>query len=107
MGINSPATQWIYLDNRQTFTVVPGPVRGNVPGSGILVTANYDSDSVSFIDVSTDVYGNNWRTSAMCSLLVAVGKHPASVTVLEDGPRYTANQAMCTVSIIVYCPALP
>ncbi len=96
-----------------------------------LVVANYDSNSISIIDVSLDEYGNdantyannNCTTYAACGAItggfgttytVAVGKNPASVAVLFDGSRaYTANQADGTVSIVnlsshtVEKPALP
>jgi DNA-binding beta-propeller fold protein YncE len=83
-----------------------------------LVVANYDSNSISIVDVSLDEYGNdantyannNCTTYAACGAItggfgttytVAVGKNPASVAVLYDGSRaYTANQADGTVSIV-------
>jgi hypothetical protein len=83
-----------------------------------LVVANYDSNTVSIVDVTMDEYGNdantyannNCTTYAACGAItggfgttytVAVGNHPASVTVLYDGSRaYTANQTDGTVSIV-------
>jgi YVTN family beta-propeller protein len=83
-----------------------------------LVVANYDSSTISIIDVSLDEYGNDYNTYAnnncatyaACGAItggfgttytVAVGANPASVTVLNDGSRaYTANQADQTVSIV-------
>lgn len=88
--------------NCQTFTVGGGPVYAELyqPGN-ILVTANYDSNTVSFIDVSTDVYGNNSANFGHVLATVNVGSHPSSVTVLQDGTRaYTANQGDGTVSVI-------
>jgi DNA-binding beta-propeller fold protein YncE len=83
-----------------------------------LVVANYDSNTISIIDVTLDEYGNdantyannNCTTYAACGAItggfgttytVPVGKNPASVAVLFDGSRaYTANQADGTVSIV-------
>jgi len=88
--------------NCQTFTVGGGPVYAELYQAGsILVTANYDSSTVSFIDVSTDVYGNNSANFGHVLATVPVGLHPSSVTVLQDGSRaYTANQGDGTVSVI-------
>lgn len=89
-----------------------------------LVVANYDSNTISIIDVTLDEYGNDYNTYAndnctdangniayaACGAItggfgtvhtVPVGANPASVTVLNDGSRaYTANQADGTVSIV-------
>jgi YVTN family beta-propeller protein len=65
-----------------------------------LVVANYDGNSISIIDVSLDVYGNDSPTFGN-TYTVPVGSNPASVTVLYDGSRaYTANQADQTVTIV-------
>lgn len=88
-----------------------------------LLVANYDSNTVSVIDVSLDQYGNDANTYAnpTCTVggvnsyancgaitggfgtvhTIAVGNNPASVTALADGSRaYVANQGDGTVSII-------
>lgn len=88
-----------------------------------LVVANYDSNTISVIDVSMDNYGNDANTYANnnctvggvssyanCGAItggfgtvttIPVGNNPASVTVLADGSRaYVANQADGTVSIV-------
>ncbi len=88
-----------------------------------LVVANYDSNTISIIDVSLDEFGNDSNTYAneSCTVngvnsyancgaitggfgttfTVPVGNNPAAVTVLNDGSRaYTANQADQTVSIV-------
>jgi DNA-binding beta-propeller fold protein YncE len=88
-----------------------------------LVVANYDSNTISVIDVALDEYGNDYNTYANPTCTVAgvtsyancgaitggfgttytipVGNNPASVTVLADGSRaYTANQTDGTVSIV-------
>jgi DNA-binding beta-propeller fold protein YncE len=63
-----------------------------------LVVANYDGNTVSVIDVSLDVYGNDSATFGT-TFTIPVGANPASVTVLYDGSRaYTANQSDSTVS---------
>jgi DNA-binding beta-propeller fold protein YncE len=57
-----------------------------------LVVSNYDGDTVSVIDVSLDIYGNDSPTFGT-TYTIPVGHHPASVTALQDGSRaYTANQ---------------
>jgi DNA-binding beta-propeller fold protein YncE len=65
-----------------------------------LVVANYDGGTISVIDVSLDIYGNDSPTFGK-TFTVRVGKNPASVTVLADGSRaYTADQADSTVHIV-------
>ena len=64
-----------------------------------LVVADYDGGTISVIDVSLDLYGNDSATFGT-TYTISVGKNPASVTVLADGSRaYTANQADGTVTI--------
>lgn len=65
-----------------------------------LIVANYDGNSVSIIDVSRDMYGNDSPTFGQ-SFTVSVGSHPAGLTVLPDGTRaYVANQGDGSISII-------
>lgn len=65
-----------------------------------LVVSNYDGDTVTVIDVSLDIYGNDSATFGT-TYTIPVGKNPASVTALQDGSRaYTANQGDGTVSIV-------
>jgi YVTN family beta-propeller protein len=65
-----------------------------------LVVANYDGNSISIIDVSTDEYGNDSPTFGT-TYTVPVGNHPSAVTVLADGSRaYVANQSDQTVTIV-------
>lgn len=65
-----------------------------------LVVANYDGGTISVIDVSLDIYGNDSPTFGT-TYTIPVGKYPASVTALADGSRaYTANQADGTVTIV-------
>ena len=102
-----------------------GPVYAEyITASQQLVVANYDSNTISIINVSLDDYGNDSNTyeSNACTTLaefestpacntitggfgtvytVPVGNNPASVTVLADGSRaYTANQTDGTVTIV-------
>jgi hypothetical protein len=96
-----------------------GPVYAEyIPSTQQLVVANYDSNSISIIDVPEDEFGNdantytnnNCTTYADCGAItggfgtvynVTVGANPASVTALADGSRaYTANQADGTVTVV-------
>jgi DNA-binding beta-propeller fold protein YncE len=83
------------------MTKVAGPVYAEYnAANNLLVVSNYDGSTVSIIDVSLDEYGNDSSTFGT-TYTVAVGKNPASVTVLYDGSRaYTANQTDGTVSIV-------
>jgi len=79
-----------------------GPVYAELytPGN-MLVVSNYDNNTVSVIDVSLDVYGNDSPTFGKVLATVPVGANPAAVTVLQDGSRaYTANQGDGTVSVV-------
>jgi hypothetical protein len=90
-----------------TATNPAGPVYADYYENGqVLVTANYDSSTISIIDVSLDVYGND--SSAFGTVLATVNlangpgcptgadtmcMHPVAVSVLQDGSRvYVANQ---------------
>jgi YVTN family beta-propeller protein len=65
-----------------------------------LIVSNYDGSTINIIDVSLDEYGNDSATFGT-TYTVAVGKNPASVTVLADGSRaYTANQTDGTVTVV-------
>ncbi|MGA7313669.1 MAG: YncE family protein [Silvibacterium sp.] len=78
-----------------------GPVYGSLytPGS-LLVVSNYDNNTISVIDVSLDIYGNDSPTFGKVLATIPVGLHPAAVTVLQDGSRaYVANEGIiCTGS---------
>ncbi len=71
-----------------------GPVYADYYRNGqLLVTANYDSNTISIIDVSLDTYGNDSTTFGTVLATVPVGEHPVEVAVLQDGSRvYVANQ---------------
>ncbi len=90
-----------------TIKVGAGPVYADYYEQGqILVTANYDSNSISIIDASLDVYGNDSATfgTVLATVNLANGPgcptgaadycvHPVEVSVLQDGSRaYVANQ---------------
>ena len=77
-----------------TITVGAGPVFADYYRAGqLLVTANYDGNSISIIDGSLDVYGNDSATFGKVLATVPVGLHPVEVAVLQDGSRvYVANQ---------------
>ena len=68
--------------------------------SSQLVTANYDSNTISIINVSVDVYGNDGPLFGQ-TVTVPVGNGPAALTILRDGSRvYVANQKDSTVSVV-------
>jgi len=77
-----------------TITVGAGPVYADYYRVGqLLVTANYDGDSISIIDASLDTYGNDSATFGTVVATIPVGLHPVEVAVLQDGSRvYVANQ---------------
>jgi len=81
-----------------TITVGGGPVYADYYRLGQkLVTANYDSGTISIIDVSLDTYGNDSSTFGTVLATVPVGLHPVEVSVLQDGSRvYVANQGDIT-----------
>lgn len=117
-GVASPDNRRVFIMNRgdgtvtvinsqtnsfdRTIKVGAGPVYAELyQTASILVTANYDSNTVNFIDVSTDVYGNDSPTFGNVLATVPVGFHPATVAVMQDGSRaYTANEGDGTVSVI-------
>lgn len=90
-----------YLKNA-TIPVGGGPVYADLYAqAALLVTANYDSNTVSIIDVSLDVYGNDSPNFGHVLATVPVGSHPTAVTILQDGSRaYVANQGDGTVSVV-------
>ncbi|HTD54652.1 MAG TPA: YncE family protein [Silvibacterium sp.] len=79
-----------------------GPVYAELytPGN-ILAVSNYDNSTISVIDVSLDVYGNDSPTFGKVLATVPVGSKPAMLTVLQDGSSaYTANQGDGTVTVV-------
>jgi len=83
------------------MTAIAGPVYAEYnTATNQLIVANYDGGTISVIDVSEDVYGND-SPSFGSTFTIPVGNNPASVTVLNDGSRaYVANQSDGTVSIV-------
>lgn len=90
-----------------TISVGAGPVYADYYRNGQqLVTANYDSSTISIIDVSLDAYGNDSPTFGKVLATIDLTKgpgcptggdtecmHPVEVSVLQDGSRvYVANQ---------------
>lgn len=64
-----------------------------------LVTANYDNNTISVIDISQDIYGNDSATFGKVLATIKVGEHPAALTVLQDGSRvYVADQGTTSTS---------
>lgn len=79
-----------------------GPVDADfyTPGN-LLVVSNYDNDTVSVIDTSLDIYGNDAASFGKVLATVPVGSHPAGVSVLQDGSRaYVANEGDGTVTVV-------
>ncbi len=65
-----------------------------------LVTANYDSNTISIINVSLDIYGNDGPLFGQ-TVTIPVGNGPAALTILRDGSRvYVANQKDSTVTVV-------
>jgi len=77
-----------------TIKVGAGPVFADYYRTGqVLVTANYDSNTISIIDASLDSFGNDSATFGKVLATIPVGLHPVEVSVLQDGSRvYVANQ---------------
>jgi DNA-binding beta-propeller fold protein YncE len=78
-----------------------GPVYAEyIPATQQLVVADYDGGTISLIDVSLDIYGDDSPTFGT-TFTIPVGHNPASVTALADGSRaYTADQADGTVHVV-------
>jgi YVTN family beta-propeller protein len=93
----NPATGYA----NSTFVLPAGPVYAELyDTSSQLVTANYDSNTVSVIDVSTDAFDNDSPQFGTIHT-VPVGNGPTSVTVLQDGTRaYVANSKDSTISVV-------
>jgi DNA-binding beta-propeller fold protein YncE len=77
-----------------------GPVFAEIYNNGQeLVTANYDNDTISVIDISQDIYGNDSPTFGKVLATIPVGTHPAALTILQDGSRvYVADQGTTSTS---------
>jgi DNA-binding beta-propeller fold protein YncE len=79
-----------------------GPVYADLyTTASLLVVSNYDNNTVSVINTSLDIYGNDSPNFGKVLATVPVGSHPAAVTVLQDGSRaYVANEGDATVSVV-------
>src|SRR5262249_11765032 len=77
---------------------VAGPVYAEyIQATQQLIVADYDGGTVSLIDVSLDLFGNDSPTFGT-TFTIPVGRNPAAVTALVDGSRaYTADQTDGTV----------
>ncbi len=77
-----------------TIKVGAGPVyAAYYPAKALLVTANYDSGTISFINVPLDQYGNDAAGFGTVLATVAVGSYPSALSILGDGSRvYTVLQ---------------
>jgi YVTN family beta-propeller protein len=78
-----------------------GPVYGEyIPATQQLVVSNYDSNTISVIDVSLDEFGNDSATFGT-TYTVPVGNSPSSVTAIADGSRaYVSNQSDQSVTVV-------
>ncbi len=71
-----------------TIAVGAGPVyAAYFPGRSLLVTANYDSGTVSFLSVPLDSFGNDAPGFGTVLKTVSVGAFPAALSILGDGSR--------------------
>jgi DNA-binding beta-propeller fold protein YncE len=65
-----------------------------------LVVSNYGNNTVSVIDVSLDIYGNDSATFGKVVGTINVGSKPVELTILQDGSKiYTANSGDGTVTV--------
>jgi YVTN family beta-propeller protein len=78
------------------------PVWADVYNTGsILAVANSGSNTLTLINISEDVYGNDSPNFGKIIATVPVGNDPSSVSVLQDGTRaYVANRGDGTVSVV-------
>ena len=79
-----------------------GPVWAAIYGTGaILAVANSGSNTLTLINISEDVYGNDSPNFGKIIATVPVGNNPSSVSILQDGTRaYVANRGDGTVSVV-------
>jgi YVTN family beta-propeller protein len=104
-GLLNPANGTLTLPPPSNYTGTgtfnAGPVHADyLASTGQLVTANYDSNTISIVNVTVDIYGNDAPIFGQ-TVTVPVGNGPAAVTILRDGSRvYVANQKDSTVSVV-------
>ncbi|MFT4111891.1 hypothetical protein [Silvibacterium sp.] len=77
------------------------PVYGAMYTLGdLLVTANYGNNTMTVIDTSTDIYGNDSSTFGKVVGIIPTGANPAALTILGDGSKvYSANSGDGTVTV--------
>jgi hypothetical protein len=94
INAQSNALDTVPATGTSTITTGAGPVYADlyIPSS-LLVTANYDSNSVSVINVPTDQYGNDGPNfGTVKTIALPQGTHPIALTILRDGSRaYVAD----------------
>jgi YVTN family beta-propeller protein len=95
-----------YMTNA-TINVGKGPVHaGLYTPAALLVTANYDDDSISIINVSINGPVEGYTDTpnfgqVLATVKLKAGSHPAGVTVLQDGSRaYVADEGDGTVTVV-------
>jgi YVTN family beta-propeller protein len=95
-----------YMTNA-TINVGKGPVHADLYApAALLVTANYDDDSISIINVSINGPVEGFTDTANFGQVLATvklkpGSHPAAVSVLQDGSRvYVADEGDGTVTVV-------
>jgi YVTN family beta-propeller protein len=78
------------------------PVWAAIYNTGsILAVANSGSNTLTLINISEDVYGNDSPNFGKIIATVPVGSNPSSVSILQDGTRaYVANRGDGTVSVV-------
>jgi YVTN family beta-propeller protein len=78
------------------------PVWADIYSTGsILAVANSGSNTLTLINISEDVYGNDSPNFGKIIATVPVGSEPSSVSILQDGTRaYVANRGDGTVSVV-------
>ncbi|HYK34477.1 YncE family protein [Alloacidobacterium sp.] len=95
-----------YMTNA-TISVGKGPVYADLytPAS-LLVTANYDDDSISIISVPINGPVEGFTDTpnfgqVLATVKLKPGSHPAAVTILQDGSRaYVADEGDGTVTVV-------
>jgi YVTN family beta-propeller protein len=117
--INSEFNQLDTTPNLPNFNPATGtlllPPPAGVPAAGFnagpvfadyyapasqLVTANYDSNTITIINTSLDSFGNDSPLFGQ-AVTVPVGNGPDALTILRDGSRvYVANQKDSTVTVV-------
>ncbi|MGH9617228.1 MAG: YncE family protein [Acidobacteriaceae bacterium] len=78
------------------------PVWAAIYNTGsILAVVNSGSDTLTLINISEDVYGNDSPNFGKIIATIPVGSDPSSVSILQDGTRaYVANRGDGTVSVV-------